>query len=290
MQEGTDRLQATVDKTARKERFQRATGSAQLQVSNGPLDGNSACIFDKGCLLLHRLVGVCAFGRPRHQGTDVMAPNRANVYAFTDGTIGDLTTGGLGGIALRINGDDGHRYYYAHLDAFADGITSGKRVKAGQLVGYNGSFGNASGGPTHVHVQLHPNGGAPANLQLDRDQQRSTAAATTLGDRDRQPGCGEHHRAEDRIPNEPEGPHWSPTAAGLSTMQQRAPRRLGVARACASIQCPTAVSRGNPPTSSTNIANGDRLTTTSHGPSPLDVANVASTWLRRQPAEGATSR
>jgi murein DD-endopeptidase MepM/ murein hydrolase activator NlpD len=86
-----------------------------------------------------------------------------NVYAFTSGTVGRLTTGGLGGLSVRLHGDDGNRYYYAHLDGFADGIQPGRRVQAGDLLGFNGDSGNARGGPTHVHFQLRPNGGAPAN-------------------------------------------------------------------------------------------------------------------------------
>lgn len=163
MRDRTADLQATLDKTARKERFLRATTTGARSVTDGPMNGDYACIFDRGAYHFIDSWGFARSGGRSHEGADVMAARGVNVYAFTDGTIGDLSTGGLGGITLRILGDDGHRYYYAHMQGYADNITSGGRVKAGQLVGYNGDSGNARGGPTHVHFQVHPGGGAPTN-------------------------------------------------------------------------------------------------------------------------------
>jgi murein DD-endopeptidase MepM/ murein hydrolase activator NlpD len=36
-------------------------------------------------------------------------------------------------------------------------------VKQGDVVGYTGNTGNASGGPVHTHFQVHPGGGPPIN-------------------------------------------------------------------------------------------------------------------------------
>jgi len=106
------------------------------------------------------------WGRPRsggrtHKGTDMFAKRGTSVYAVTDGTI-RLRTGGLGGIAIWLTGS-GASYYYAHLDGWASGMTTGKFVKRGTLIGYVGNSGNAMGGATHVHFQLHPGGGNPVN-------------------------------------------------------------------------------------------------------------------------------
>jgi len=107
------------------------------------------------------------WGNPRsggrtHKGTDIFGARGQNVYAVTGGTL-RTRTGGLGGIALWLYGNDGNAYYFAHLDGWASGIQTGTRVSQGQVIGTVGNTGNASGGAHHTHFQLHPGGGAPIN-------------------------------------------------------------------------------------------------------------------------------
>ena len=86
----------------------------------------------------------------------------------------------LGGTKLWLVGASGTKYYYAHLSAFADGMTSGTVVTAGQLVGYVGNTGNAATTPAHLHFQVHPGGGPPVNpyslLKIVDDAQKQIAA------------------------------------------------------------------------------------------------------------------
>lgn len=102
-------------------------------------------------------------GGRRHQGTDVMAACGAPVYAVTDGTIQRLLSGGNGGIMLYLRAGNGDVFFYAHLQSYASGITTGARVSAGQVIAANGRTGNARGGPCHVHFEWHPSGGRPVN-------------------------------------------------------------------------------------------------------------------------------
>ena len=115
--------------------------------------------------------GRCSFvdswGDPRsggrvHEGTDVIGPRGLAIYAVMDGVITRTYSGlALGGNAIRLTVADGTYFYYSHLDSFAPGITNGTPVRAGQIIGYNGSTGNA--GSPHLHFEIHPQGGAAIN-------------------------------------------------------------------------------------------------------------------------------
>jgi peptidoglycan LD-endopeptidase LytH len=109
---------------------------------------------------------VDSWGAPRsggraHKGTDIMNPMRNKVHAIVDGVISRFSNSSLGGISLYLRGDDGNEYYYAHLDSYASRV--GQRVKAGELVAYNGQTGNARFTAPHVHFEVHPGGGTPVN-------------------------------------------------------------------------------------------------------------------------------
>jgi murein DD-endopeptidase MepM/ murein hydrolase activator NlpD len=88
-----------------------------------------------------------------HSGNDLFAPRGSPVYAPVDGVAAQVV-GSLGGNQVNFTGNDGTLYILSHLDAFA---ASG-HVSAGDLIGYVGNTGNAAGGPTHVHFEIHPDG------------------------------------------------------------------------------------------------------------------------------------
>jgi hypothetical protein len=97
-------------------------------------------------------------GAPRgdhlHQGWDVMAPAGTPLVAAVSGTvIVSGNDGGDGGVRVWLQGDDGHFYYYAHLQDAP--VAAGTRVGEGMIIGTVGSSGNASGGPPHLHIEIH---------------------------------------------------------------------------------------------------------------------------------------
>jgi peptidoglycan hydrolase-like protein with peptidoglycan-binding domain len=96
-----------------------------------------------------------------HEGVDIMGAKGLAIYATNDGVISRMSTGGaLGGNAIYVKIPNGTYFYYAHLDSFAPGIAAGVPVKAGQIIGYNGSTGSTT---PHLHFEVHPFGGPAVN-------------------------------------------------------------------------------------------------------------------------------
>lgn len=112
------------------------------------------------------VAGPCSFtndwGAPRsvgrtHKGCDIMANYGTPCVAITSGTVVQRS-GGNAGLYVFLYGDNGHTYWYMHLQSYG---ASG-RVSGGQVIGYVGDTGNARGCP-HLHFEWHPNGGAAVN-------------------------------------------------------------------------------------------------------------------------------
>ncbi len=135
----------------------------QRTIDRGDQQGVYACPLDPGVTHFIDSWGFPRSGGRRHQGTDIMGPMGANVYAFTSGVVARHSNSRLGGISLYLRGDDGSTYFYAHLQGFAPRGAVGTRVNAGEHIAYNGNTGNARGGAPHIHFERHPGGGAAVN-------------------------------------------------------------------------------------------------------------------------------
>jgi len=121
------------------------------------------------------------FGQPRaggkHEGNDLMATKKTAAIAVESGTIKFWTTSASAGCMLYLYGESGTMYEYIHLNndltmkndnkgscvpgiAYARGLKDGAKVSAGQQIGYVGDSGDANGIHSHLHFEVHPNGGA----------------------------------------------------------------------------------------------------------------------------------
>ncbi|TNF88981.1 MAG: LysM peptidoglycan-binding domain-containing protein [Gammaproteobacteria bacterium] len=91
-----------------------------------------------------------------HKGVDYAAKRGTPVRASGDGKV--IFAGSKGGYGRLIVIRHGGRYTtaYGHLHRYARGVRSGKKVKQGQIIGYVGSSGLATG--PHLHYEFRVNG------------------------------------------------------------------------------------------------------------------------------------
>jgi murein DD-endopeptidase MepM/ murein hydrolase activator NlpD len=164
LESGLEEAQAVEARLVRLEqRRKAATKVAPTPPPSGGGGGGAVSSSGKACILERPYSYVDSWGAPRsggrsHQGTDVMAPHGARVFAFVNGVVSRESTSSNGGIQLYLQGDNGVEYFYAHLSGYA--VSTGARVRAGQLIAYNGQTGNAQYTAPHVHFEVHMSGGA----------------------------------------------------------------------------------------------------------------------------------
>jgi len=91
-----------------------------------------------------------------HHGDDIFAPLGAPLLACADGIVFSVGWNDVGGNRLWLRDDQGNEFYYAHLSAFTPAAQNGRRVKAGDVLGFVGNTGDAQGTPTHLHFEVHP--------------------------------------------------------------------------------------------------------------------------------------
>ena len=95
--------------------------------------------------------------RRAHHGVDYAAPSGTPVYTIGDGKIvakGWDKKGG--GNYIKIKHNSVYTSVYMHLRGFANGIAVGKTVSQGDLIGYVGKSGLATG--PHLDFRIYMNG------------------------------------------------------------------------------------------------------------------------------------
>lgn len=107
-----------------------------------------------------------------HKGVDFAAPTGTPIYAAGDGTVKQAGWANGYGRFIKLSHNAGIQTAYGHMSRIATGIRPGVRVKQGQVIGYVGATGRATG--PHLHYEVIMNGAqvnpvgvkVPTNNQL----------------------------------------------------------------------------------------------------------------------------
>ncbi len=116
-------------------------------------------------------------GTRGHEGTDLMlTPDTRGLFpvlSMTDGVVEKLGWLPMGGYRIGIRCEEQIYYYYAHLYDYAEGLTEGSPVSAGQLLGFAGDSGyseiegTVGNFPVHLHVGIYYNDADGTETALD---------------------------------------------------------------------------------------------------------------------------
>ena len=99
-----------------------------------------------------------------HEGCDIMydanETGMVPIISATNGTVTNLGWLYLGGYRVGITSDNGVYYYYAHFDSCAPSLYVGKKVNAGEFLGFMGNTGQGEEGtkgkfPVHLHFGIY---------------------------------------------------------------------------------------------------------------------------------------
>lgn len=87
-----------------------------------------------------------------HKGTDYAAPRGTPIRATSDGRVTWAARNGSFGKLVVVKHDGAFETKYAHLSDYANGVKKGRRVRQGDIIGYVGSTGSATG--PHLHYEF----------------------------------------------------------------------------------------------------------------------------------------
>lgn len=91
-----------------------------------------------------------------HRGVDYAAPTGTPIYATGDGRVTFVGRKGGYGKTIVLSHAGKYSTLYAHLNSYAKSTKRGKTVRQGQIIGYVGSSGLATG--PHLHYEFRVNG------------------------------------------------------------------------------------------------------------------------------------
>ncbi|MDO9693299.1 MAG: peptidoglycan DD-metalloendopeptidase family protein [Candidatus Latescibacteria bacterium] len=122
-----------------------------------------------------------------HYGVDYAAPVGTPVRAGGNGVVAEAAfEGGNGRYVKIVHSNRSYETYYLHLSRFADGVRRGARVRQGEVIGYVGATGTATG--PHLDYRVRRDGTwvnprtleLPASEPIEREHLASYQATAAL--------------------------------------------------------------------------------------------------------------
>jgi murein DD-endopeptidase MepM/ murein hydrolase activator NlpD len=132
--------------------FDENGSSATKSLLRTPLSG--AKLTSGFGMRIHPLLGYSKM----HTGVDFGAPTGTPIRAAGAGLVEIAGRYGEYGIAVELKHNKQYETLYAHMSRLAAGIIPGTRVNQGQVIGYVGATGRATGPHLHYEVRIntHP--------------------------------------------------------------------------------------------------------------------------------------
>ncbi len=105
-----------------------------------------------------------------HKGVDYGAPRGTPILTTGDGTIRHAGRNGGYGKSVVIRHGGKYDTVYAHMSGYAKGIRVGVKVKQGDVIGYVGSTGLATGPHLHYEFRIHGVHKNPVTVELPKSE------------------------------------------------------------------------------------------------------------------------
>jgi murein DD-endopeptidase MepM/ murein hydrolase activator NlpD len=91
-----------------------------------------------------------------HRAVDYAAPRGTPIYAISDGEVLNVSSSSRSGKHIKLKHSNGYVSSYSHMSRYAAKMSRGKKVQQGQVIGYVGATGAATG--PHLCFHLRKNG------------------------------------------------------------------------------------------------------------------------------------
>ena len=98
-------------------------------------------------------------GGRTHEGIDIFAVRGAIIATPTEAVVTKITNQGLGGVQVWTANPGNESFYYAHLSSVFPKLEVGDILDSGDIIGFVGNTGNASGASPHLHLGIYTDTG-----------------------------------------------------------------------------------------------------------------------------------